>query len=157
MRQRDIWLRRLMLGLIGLGLIDTLYLSWLKLTHQEAACAGIGDCDVVNSSPYSELMGIPIAVLGAGMYLLLLLLLWAEPRLTPSGQVRVRYVVFGLTLWGVLYSAYLTYIEIAVLHAICPFCVISALVLLFLWVLAIIRVLSAPWDESEAIPPTGGG
>jgi len=157
MQHRDALIRRVMLGLTGLGLLDTLYLSWLKLAHQEAACASIGDCDVVNASPYSEFMGIPIAVLGAGVYGLILLLLWVEPRLAPARRTQARYAVFGLTLWGVLYSAYLTYLELAVLHAICPFCVLSALVLLFLWILAMIRVLSAPWNDSETTPPTGGG
>ncbi len=157
MTHRDARLRGIMLALTALGLADALYLSWLKLAGKEAACAGIGDCDVVNSSPYAEFMGIPVAVLGAGVYALILLLLWAEPRLPRERRATALYTVFGLTFWGVAYSAYLTYIEVAVLHAICPFCVVSALVLLFLWVLAIIRVLSAPWDEPETTPPSGGG
>ena len=157
MTRRDSILRRAMLVLAALGLLDALYLSWLKLSGQEAACAGIGDCDVVNSSPYAEFMGIPVAVLGAGVYVLILLLLWVEPRLPRPRRAQALYAVFGLVFFGVAYSAYLTYIEVAVLHAICPFCVFSALVLLFLWVLAIIRVLSAPWENPEAIPPSGGG
>ncbi len=157
MAARDALWRRLMLGLTVVGLLDAAYLSWLKLAGQEAACAGIGDCDVVNSSPYAELFGIPIALLGAGVYLLILALLLAEPRLRAAQRMAAVYAVFALTLWGVLYSAYLTYIEVAVLHAICPFCVVSALVLLFLWILAIIRVLSAPWEAAETIPPSGGG
>ncbi len=157
MTRQDKRLRHAMLGLALVGLVDALYLSWLKLADREAACAGIGDCDVVNSSPYAEFMGIPVAVLGAGVYLLILALLWAEPRLARPRRTQALYAVFGLTFWGVAYSAYLTYIEVAVLHAICPFCVVSAVVLLFLWVLAIIRVLTAPWDEPEAIPPSGGG
>ena len=157
MAARDALWRRLMLGLATVGLLDAAYLSWLKLAGKEAACAGIGDCDVVNSSPYAELFGIPIALLGAGVYVLILALLLAEPHLRAAQRMAAVYAVFGLTLWGVLYSAYLTYIEVAVLHAICPFCVVSALVLLFLWILAIIRVLSAPWEAAETIPPSGGG
>ncbi len=49
------------------GLLDSIYLSYIKLSHNEAFCAGIGDCDVVNTSPYSEIAGIPIALLGAGV------------------------------------------------------------------------------------------
>ncbi len=142
--------RALMLGLTLVGLADALYLTWIKLAHREAACAGIGDCDVVNSSPYAEMFGLPVALWGAGVYVLILVLLWLEPRWPAARRAWAVYGVFGLTLWGVLFSAYLTYIEVAVLHAICPFCVVSALVLLFLWVLAIIRVLSAPWDEVES-------
>lgn len=55
-------------------------------------------------------------------------------------------LVFGISLAGVLYSAYLTYVEIAVLHAICPFCVLSAVVLLALLGLSSFR-LRQQWSE----------
>ena len=126
-----------------LGVLDATYLSWLKLTHNEALClGGIGDCATVNSSAYSEFMGIPIALLGLLVYLTILFLLGVvEPRGGEWAQW-ARYGVFGLTFFGTLYSAYLTYLELAVIHAVCPFCVLSALLLLFLLILAIIRLLS---------------
>lgn len=130
-----------------LGVLDTTYLTWLKLTHNEAFClGGIGDCATVNSSPYSELVGIPIALFGLLTYLIILALLgWVEPRGGDWVQW-ARYGVFGLTFFGTLYSAYLTYLELAVIHAVCPFCVLSALLLLFLLILAIIRLLSVPQE-----------
>ncbi len=133
------------LVLAFLGLLDAAYLSWLKLTHHEAFClGGIGDCATVNSSPYSEMWGIPVAVFGLLVYLALLFLLGVvEPRGEKWAEW-ARYGVFGLTLFGTLYSAYLTYLELAVIHAVCPFCVLSALLLLFLLILAIIRLLSTP-------------
>ncbi len=128
-----------------LGVVDATYLSWLKLTHNEALClGGIGDCATVNSSAYSELFGVPIALFGLLTYLAILFLLGIlEPRGGPWTE-RARYGVFGLTFFGTLYSAYLTYLELAVIHAVCPFCVLSALLLLFLLILAIIRLLDMP-------------
>ncbi|HEY59033.1 MAG TPA: vitamin K epoxide reductase family protein [Anaerolineae bacterium] len=145
MKSQTYWFSSLVLAF--LGVLDTAYLTWLKLTRNEAFClGGIGDCAKVNSSPYSEFMGVPIALFGLLTYLTLLVLLgWVEPRGGDWAQW-ARYGVFGLTFFGTLYSAYLTYLELAVIHAVCPFCVLSALLLLFLLILAIIRLLSVPQE-----------
>ena len=47
----------------GIGLADSVYLSWLKLASKEC---GVGACDFVNASRYSEIGGIPIALFGGG-------------------------------------------------------------------------------------------
>jgi len=61
-----------------LGLIDSLYLGWIKLAGETAACSGIGDCEAVNTSRYSEIGGVPIALLGALAYAFILFFLFAE-------------------------------------------------------------------------------
>lgn len=132
----------------ALGLVDAAYLTWIKLADATASCAGIGDCDAVNSSQYAEIAGIPIALLGAGAYALILMLLLLEPRFSPQAET-LRLSVFGLSLAGTLYSAYLTYVEVAVLHAICPFCVVSAVLLVGLLVVSILRLRSSSEDQSE--------
>lgn len=132
-------LRLASLALAGIGLVDSLYLTWIKFAHAETFCSVIGDCETVNNSPYSEIWGIPIALLGAGAYLALLGLLYLERRGGFWGDYALLGA-FGITLAGVLYSAYLTYIEVAVLQAVCPFCVISAITLLILLILTIIRL-----------------
>ena len=130
-----------------LGLVDSIYLAWIKLANATAACAGIGDCESVNNSPYAEIAGIPIAVLGAGAYLLMISLLLMEPR-AEFWKENSPLIVFGLSLVGVLYSAYLTYVEVAILHAICPYCVISAVLLVAILAISVVRLLS-----DEAINP----
>ena len=130
----------------AIGLLDSLYLTYIKLAHKEALCAGIGDCDVVNTSPYSEIMGIPIALIGAGAYIAILAFLFLEDRPGFLGE-NAKMIVFGLVFIGVLYSAYLTYLEIAVIRAICPFCVLSAIALLILLFLTIIRMLRVSEEE----------
>ena len=129
-------LRNLALVVTIIGLLDSVYLTWIKLANKEAYCAGIGQCDVVNSSEYAELYGVPIALLGAGAYLGLLILFMIENR-SQYWEDNSAAFVFGITLIGVLYSAYLTYIEIAVLEAICPFCVISAIAMVILFGISI--------------------
>jgi uncharacterized membrane protein len=141
MRKSPLYFTSILLAI--LGLLDSLYLSWIKLTHQEALCSNIGDCETVNNSVYSEIGGIPIALLGAGAYLAILAVLLLESR-NAFWRDNGVFIVFGLSLVGVLYSGYLTYIEIAVLQAICPFCVVSAVVLVLLLILSVVRLLKEP-------------
>jgi uncharacterized membrane protein len=126
---RSTWLPSIILALIGLG--DSVYLTYVKVTDQLALCGNLGDCESVNNSVYSEIGGVPIALLGAGAYLAILAALYVQRKYAQWYETAVL-VVFGLSLVGVIYSAYLTYIEIAVLRAICPYCVVSAIVLLAL-------------------------
>jgi uncharacterized membrane protein len=132
-------LRKTTLVLIVIGLLDSIYLSWIKLTNQEAYCAGIGDCDVVNTSEYSEIAGIPIAILGTSFYFLMLILVIIEGR-THFWKNNSPLFVFGLSLGGTIYSGYLTYIEMAVIYAICPYCVLSAVATLFIFILSMFRL-----------------
>jgi uncharacterized membrane protein len=131
-------------GLIGL--IDSVYLTYIKLTNATASCAGIGDCDAVNSSQYAEIAGIPIALLGAGAYLMMLVLLYLERR-SLRWRDQVPLLLFVLTLIGVLYSAYLTYVEIAILHAICPYCVLSAVILVIMLTISVYRFVKGVPEE----------
>ncbi len=127
------------IGASLIGLIDSIYLTWIKLADKTAACSNIGDCESVNNSQYSEIAGIPIALLGAGAFLTIFLLLALEKRL-PDQSTSLRMGVFGLSLTGTLYSVYLTYLEIAVLRAICPFCVVSAISIFVLLIVGVIRL-----------------
>jgi uncharacterized membrane protein len=132
-------LRLISIGLAAIGLLDTIYLSYVKIAHSEVFCGGSRACDTVNSSLYSEIAGIPIAYLGLAANIVILLLLFMETR----GDFWMQYsplIVFGMTLAGTLYSIYLTYIEIAVLRAICPYCVVNAVVMLLLFVISLIRL-----------------
>ena len=137
---KKIWISSIVLAVIGL--IDSIYLVWVKYTDQYALCGPIGNCESVNTSQYSEIWGIPIALLGAGAYIVIIILLLLENRSELMGEYS-PLIVFGISLIGVLYSIYLTYIEVAVLRAICPYCVISAVVLVLLLVLSTIRILQS--------------
>jgi len=125
----------------AIGLIDALYLTWMKITNNPRMCIqGLGDCFTVNTSKYSEIAGIPVAVLGAAAYLFLFLILLNENR-TDFLKTNSVLFVFGITLAGTLFSGYLTYIELFILKQICPFCVVSAIIMLILLVISIIRLI----------------
>jgi len=124
-----------------IGLAVSIYLYIIKISNDKSLCIqGVGDCWSVNNSPYSEMYGIPIALLGALAYISIIGVLIFE-RKFPIFSQNSPYLLFGITLTGILYSIYLTYLEIAVIKAICPFCVISALAMVVLFVTALIRCL----------------
>lgn len=123
-----------------IGLADSIYLIVLKYSHSESMCLGNGGCATVNASSYSQIYGIPISALGAVGYFAILLVLVYEkkirlPFLTPG------IILFGMSLVGVLFSAYLTYLEFYIIHAVCPFCVLSAITITIIFVIAIIRLI----------------
>ncbi len=124
----------------ALGFIDSVYLIFIKYSNNEKLCfIGAGDCLSVNTSVYSETLGIPNAVLGALAYLSILAMYLLEQKSSLIARWS-PYLTFGLTFLGVIYSAYLTYLEIAVIKAVCPFCVISAVAMLALFIISITRL-----------------
>ncbi|MEK7595629.1 MAG: vitamin K epoxide reductase family protein [Patescibacteria group bacterium] len=99
-----------------LGLVVSLYLTFVKLTNSPIVC-GFGSCEVVQASPYANFLGIPIAFLGVSFYLILFILAYYQNT----------KILKSWTLLGLLFSVYLTGIEVFVIKAICFWCVISAL------------------------------
>ena len=102
----DRW--RLMGIILGiLGIVDATYLTWSKLADVAPFCGGLGSCSTVLHSEFSVLFGMPISILGAAAYLVLLVLLLSETRvalLREWGAI----LTFGIALGGLLISAYLT-------------------------------------------------
>jgi len=131
-----------LLSIAGLGISS--YLTYTHWAEATIVCGGIGNCNLVNNSEYSELAGIPVALLGALNYLTLIALavVWLWWR--PSGLAWPLMAFWGLSLFGTLYSAYLTYVEVFVLEAICVYCVASAGIILAC------LVISTGWLIREA-------
>ena len=139
----DKWLHRILLALAVLGLAVSIYMTVYKLTSNDNMCLGSGDCHTVNSSRYSEVYGIPVAVIGAGGYLAILALLLLEQRV-PFLQRNASMILFGLALTGFLFTLYLIYVEIALIHALCPFCITSQVVMTAIFILSILRLMRQP-------------
>lgn len=129
-----------------LGILDAIYLTIIKFTDNKALCIeGIGDCWTVNNSSYSEWSGIPISIFGILAYSTIILILILQNRvkfLVDFGSI----FVFGIALTGFLFSMYLTYLQFAVIKAVCPFCIISAITMTIVFILSLINLLN---DQRE--------
>jgi len=131
-------LRKALIALSLIGLADAIYLTYIKLAADGICVAGEG-CEIVNTSVYSQIYGIPVAVLGGLAYVAMLVVLLLEPG-NEFFEFNGPLIVLGISIFGVLYSAYLTYLELYVIRAICEFCVLSAVVLTFMLILSAARM-----------------
>lgn len=116
---------QLALALAGAGVAG--YLTWSKISGEGLICIGFQGCDIVNNSPYAELLGIPVAVWGLGAYLVLAALalpFWGNHASLQTWAVAFS---FAIALGGWVFSMYLTAIEAFILHAWCSWCVTSAI------------------------------
>jgi uncharacterized membrane protein len=111
------------------------YLTYIHYAGLQPVCAGGGHgCERVQSSSYARLGGIPVALLGLGGYLAI-----AVALLAPGE--RARLAAAALAVSGLGFSAYLTYLELFVIDAICQWCVASAVLLAMLSVITVWRLL----------------
>jgi uncharacterized membrane protein len=131
------WAAAIGVALAGLGI--AIYLTVVHYTGGEPVCAVAHGCATVQASEYSELAGVPVAVLGLAGYIAVLV------ALTRDGEAWRTAAAF-LSLAGLGFSAWLTYVEVGVLHAICIWCVGSAICMALLTVLTVGRMLRAEGD-----------
>ena len=118
--------------LIGIGIAG--YLTYVHYAGLKVLCLSSGGCETVQASRYAKLGGIPVATLGLVGYILIL------GSLALRGETG-RAVGFGLALFGFCFSMYLTYRELFTIHAICQWCVSSAVVMTIVVVLTLLRWL----------------
>lgn len=120
---RNVTARGLIGCLVIIGLVVAGYLSYLKLAAAPAVCLATGpfDCNVVLNSQYSELGGIPIAYLGFAVYAIIGLILYLEKRIAFMREWG-PLIAFGIGLFAWLFSMWLVYVQVALLEALCPWC-----------------------------------
>lgn len=124
-----------------IGLLDSGYLSIVKLANALPYCTpGLGECQTVALSQWAYVLGIPVAYLGFLSYLGIFVLLVFGKKI-KFVEPYVDYLLFFISLVGVLFSAYLTYIEAFVLHAWCQWCVISAIAMAVIFVLCVRKLV----------------
>ena len=126
-----------------IGLLVSIYMTIYKVTSNDNMCVGSQDCSVVNASKYSEVNGIPVAVVGAIGYTTLLGILFLERKpgfFKDNGSM----IFFGISLIGFFFTIWLIYVEIALIKAYCPFCITSQVSMTLIFILSVIRVVRQP-------------
>jgi uncharacterized membrane protein len=140
-------LSQLAILLTVIGFLVSVYMTIYKITSNDSMCIGSGDCKTVNQSRYSEVtiagLRIPVAVLGVIGYTAILAVLLFEQRANFI-QENGSLMFFGLSLMGFLFTLYLIYVEIALIKALCPFCITSQVAMTLIFILSVIRVVRQP-------------
>ena len=134
----------MLIALVSLGgALLSLYLTLFKLGKIGTLACGTGGCETVQLSKWGDFLGLPVAAWGVGFYLVVLALSLAglQERFAESRPLALAQLL--VTGWGVLFTAWLTYLELFVIDAICRWCVGSAVLVLALFALAL-------WDFRAA-------
>lgn len=126
-----------------LGLADSGYLLWRHGAETPGFCP-VGECDIVNHGEYSEVKGIPVAAFGVGAYLLLFGLSMLMVTRVSRRPLEIMVAVAGI---GAAVSAWLIYLQVAVIESICGWCVLSALTMTSLFILSVSAILTTPVAE----------
>ncbi|MEP6984100.1 MAG: vitamin K epoxide reductase family protein [Chloroflexota bacterium] len=139
-KSRD-WLYTISLVLVVIGIVISGYLSYVKLTDTQTICVSGGafNCEVVQSSKYATLFGIPIAYLGFATYLVIGALLLLQNRVSFLQEYGVM-IEFGVIMFAFLFSAWLVYLQAFQLKAFCMWCLSHELTMTLLFVVSILRL-----------------
>jgi len=111
------------------GLFVSAYLWLYKLGVIGTLACGTGGCETVQLSPQSRFLGVEVAAIGFAGYALLLLLTMASLQPRYANSIRLLQVIALLGAGAVLFTLYLKYLELFVIHAICRWCVGSAVLI----------------------------
>ena len=139
--------RRMLTALVALvGFFVALYLALYKAGMIGSLACGTGGCETVQLSRWATFLGVPVAFWGVGYYAVVFALAFAVVQDRWSDSRRLVVGLVALTGWGVVFSAWLTYLELFVINAICRWCVVSAGIALVLFALAL-----WDWRASRAL------
>jgi uncharacterized membrane protein len=120
------------------GVVLAIYLSLYKLGMISELTCAVGSCETVQLSKWATFLGLPVAVWGVGAYLavLVLALIGLQPAFVDSRLI--SWLLVGLNAWNVLFSGWLTYLELYVINAICMWCVVSAILMMIIFLLSLL-------------------
>jgi uncharacterized membrane protein len=137
------------------GIFISLYLTLYKLGVIGELSCSIGSCETVNTSKWSLLMGFPVAAWGLLFYLDVFVIALVGTFDRFADEPVISFVLVGEAAIGVLFSAWLTYLELGVIHAICIWCVTSAVLVtaILLVSLADLREVRAPQEIETTETP----
>jgi len=119
-------------GLAVLGLPGSAVAAYLTYSHwadRPTVCGGIGECELVQTSEYSDIAGVPVALLGVFYFVAMAFLALARInriKWMPGGLEWAQPAALSMALAATAFIAYLTYVELFVLEAICIWCVALA-------------------------------
>lgn len=127
------------------GIAVSAYLTLVHYRDDLLVCA-VGGCHTVQKSPYAEMAGVPVALMGLGMFAVMTVLFLIR-RARPAWVDTITLVTFGLALAGAVFAIYLTYLELFVIHAVCQWCVLTAILIWAILVVEAKLVLASPADD----------
>ena len=135
---------RMAIALMSLvGILIALYLTLYKIGVVGDLSCSIGSCETVNTSRWATFLGFPVAAWGLAAYVALFALSMAGTAERYAGSRGLSWLLVAIAGWSVLFSAWLTYLELFVIDAICIWCVTSAVLLVAIFVASVVDLRGA--------------
>ena len=141
--------KRMAIATVALvGLFVAVYLTLYKLGAIGELTCTVGSCETVQTSRWATFLGLPVAAWGVGFYLATLVVAFLGLQDRHADSPTLSLVLVAMSGWGVLFSGWLTWLELFVIDAICMWCVISAILVAIIFVLSVLD-----WRELRAETP----
>lgn len=131
-------------ALAFIGVFVSTYLTLYKLGYIGTLQCAVGSCETVNTSRWATFLGLPVAAWGLGFYVAAFALCLLGIREENEPKRGYSLAIAALTGWGVLFSGWLTYLELFVIHAICIWCVTSAIIVLIMFLVSLADLRDHP-------------
>jgi uncharacterized membrane protein len=130
------------------GVFVSAYLYLYKIGRIGTLACGTGGCETVQASVWSRFLGVEVALIGLVGYALLFGVGLVALRPALARERWPAVLLASLAAGGVLFTLYLTYLELFVIHAICRWCVGSAAIILSILILALLALRRAPEPQA---------
>lgn len=140
------------------GVFVALYLTLYKLGYIGTLVCAVGSCETVQTSRWATFLGFPVGAWGVAYYVAVLALSLVGLAPALADRRWVSQLLVGITGFGVAFSLWLTYLELFVIHAICQWCVISAVLAIVLLVISWLDLRDVRrWASDVAAELRGAG
>jgi uncharacterized membrane protein len=141
------------------GLFVALYLTLYKMGIIGHLSCSVGSCETVNTSRWATFLGLPVAAWGLGFYVATLGVAMAGTSERYEDSRTISLALVAMSGWGVVFSAWLTYLELFVINAICMWCIVSAIIVTMIFLVSVldlrehVRRGGIGFDTSPSGPP----
>jgi uncharacterized membrane protein len=132
-----------------IGAFVALYLTMYKVGVIGHLACGLGGCERVNTSKWSIFVGAPVAAWGVGFYVTTFIVAVVGTSARYAQRPGVSYLLAAMSLVGVVFSAWLTYLELYVIDAICKYCVSSAVIVTLIFIVSVADVVQWRGDAAS--------
>jgi uncharacterized membrane protein len=125
-----------------IGAFVALYLTMYKVGAIGHLACGLGGCERVNTSKWSLFLGAPVAAWGLGFYIATFIVAFVGTTPKFADRREVSYLLAAMSLTGVVFSGWLTYLELYVIGAVCKYCVSSAVIVTLIFIVSVSDVFA---------------
>ncbi len=135
-----------------IGAFVATYLTLYKIGVIGQLTCSVQGCETVNTSRWATFLGFPVAAWGVAFYLAMFVVALIGTRPSYEEEKNFSQAMTLMSGFGVLFSAWLTYLEFFVIHAVCMWCVISAVIVTIIFILSLLDLRERSGSAGEATP-----